>query len=138
MTCFLFFVNKNSNWILKIRITVNAKKFEETCNTVEKWYKCKYNVTKLTEEFIEKLINAPRHQDHHLPLPNPFIATDFNIKPLPDSANEHPYLISVSSTFLYDKLWVVLLDINETLMTKTAWKDQQLIVYSFKFLLLQQ
>ena len=77
---------------------MNAKKFEESCNTVEKWYKCKYNVTKLSEDFIEKLSDAPRHQDHHLPLPNQFIATDFQIKSPPKNLelNMYPYLIKVS------------------------------------------
>ena len=75
---------------------MSAKKFEETCNTVEKWYKCKYNVTKISEEFIEKLSDPPRHQDHHLPLPNHFIATDFQIKPPPKNMNKHPRLIKVS------------------------------------------
>ena len=76
---------------------MSAKKFEETCNTVEKWYKCKYNVTKISEEFIEKLSSAPRHQDHHLPSPNHFIATDFQIKPLSKNLehSKHPRLIKV-------------------------------------------
>ena len=76
---------------------MKGKKFEESCNTVEKWYKFKYNVTKISEEFIEKLSNAPKHQDHHLPLPNQFIATDFQIKPPPDDLerNKYPRLIKV-------------------------------------------
>ena len=77
---------------------MRAKKFEETCNTVEKWYKGKYNVTKISEEFIEKLSGAQTHQDHHLPLPNQFIPTDFQIKSPPKNLedNKHPHLIKVS------------------------------------------
>ena len=80
------------------RLYVSAKKLEESCNTVEKWYKCKYNVTKISEEFIEKLTDAPIHPDHHLPLPNQFIATDFQIKPPPENLeqNKYPKLIKVS------------------------------------------
>ena len=80
------------------RLYVSAKKLEESCNTVEKWYKCKYNVTKISEEFIEKLSDAPKHKDLHLPLPNKFIATEFQIKPLPENLehNKHPNLIKVS------------------------------------------
>ena len=78
------------------RLNATAKKFEETCKTVERWYKGKYNVTKISEEFIEKLSKAPKHQHHHLPLLNQFIPTDFQIKPLPETLNKHPHLIKVS------------------------------------------
>ena len=75
-----------------------AKKFEESCNTIEKYYKAMYNVKKMSDTFIEKLSNAPIHQDHHLPLPNQFIATDFQIKLPPENLerNNYPYLIKVS------------------------------------------
>ena len=72
--------------------------FEESCKTIEKWYKCKYNVTKLSEDLITKWTEAPRHPDHHFPLPNKFIASNFQIKPPPDNLkrNKYPYLINVS------------------------------------------
>ena len=52
----------------------------------------------MSEDFIKKLSGAPKHQDHHLPLPNQFIATDFRIKSSPKNLelNNHPYLIRVS------------------------------------------
>ena len=88
---------------------MSAKKFEESCNSVEKWYKCKYNVTKISEEFIEKLSKAPIHQDHHLPLPNQFIATDFQIKPFSKNLehSKHPHLIKVSYFLILKKLLVI-------------------------------
>ena len=77
---------------------MTAKKFEQTCNTIEQWYKGKYNVTKISEEFIDKLSKAPKHQDHYLPLPNQFISTDFLIKSPPKNfeRNKYPNLIKVS------------------------------------------
>ena len=96
----MIFIKKNKVLLKKQlnRLNATAKKFEETCKTVERWYKGKYNVTKISEEFIEKLSKAPKHEDHHLPLPNQFISTDFQIKPPPKNTehNKHPHLIKVS------------------------------------------
>jgi len=79
-----------------VRLTVCANELEESCNTIEKWYKCKYNVTKLSDDLIKKWSEAPRHEDHALPSPNEFIATDFEIKSPPSNfkRNKHPFLIS--------------------------------------------
>ena len=83
---------------------MNAKEFEESCKTIEKWYKCKYNVTKLSEDLITKWSEAPRHKDHFVPSPNEFIATNFQIKSPPNNLklNSYPFLINVS--FFVDKI----------------------------------
>ena len=78
-----------------------AKKFEESCNTVEQWYKCKYNVTKLSDDLIKKWSEAPTHKEHCLPSPNEFIPTDFQIKSPSKNLkhNKYPILLSVSDVF---------------------------------------
>ena len=88
---------------------MNAKEFEESCKTIEKWYKCiKYNVTKLSEDLITKWSEAPRHKDHCLPSPNEFIATNFQIKSPPNDLknNKYPYLISVGCYFCIKRIYI--------------------------------
>ena len=87
---------------------MNAKEFEESCKTIEKRYKCKYNVTKLSEDLIKKWSEAPTHKDHCLPSPNQFIATDFQIKCPPNDlkSNKYPYLISVNYFFCIKRIYI--------------------------------
>lgn len=76
------------------RITIVGQKVSEKCNEVEKWYKTKYHCEKIKESVLDEWSNCGTNDESlHLPEPNLFIPSDFNILPLETTEKIHPMII---------------------------------------------
>ena len=64
-----------------VRIYVWSKKFAGKTNLVEPWYSSHYNAFKIDPELIKGWSSAKPIADLHLPAPNNFIPTDFDLVP---------------------------------------------------------
>jgi len=79
-----------------------SKEYEGSTDQIEKWYETKYSVTNLKEETLAMLTSNDLHPELRLPDKNDFIATDFELKPVPESPKLLPYLLRNTPTCL---LW---------------------------------
>ncbi|XP_060071056.1 nardilysin-like [Ylistrum balloti] len=63
-------------------ILLMSNKFENTdqCPLEERWYKTKYGVSDFSSEFSQRLKDCGCNPSLHLPKPNAFIATDFDLR----------------------------------------------------------
>lgn len=84
-------------------ILLMSSKFENTnqCPLEEKWYKTKYGVSDLSSDFIHRLSESGCNPALHLPKPNAFIATDFDLREHEDEP-KHPKLLKSDGN---GKLW---------------------------------
>lgn len=84
----------------QVRVYVVSKKFKDKTELVEPWYGSHYNARKIDPEVIKKWNSAQPGPELHLPEPNEFIPTDFDLVPwneTDDSSGENtlPVLIKV-------------------------------------------
>lgn len=78
----------------KMRVVLVGKKLEEICDQTEKWYGTKYNVHRITDEWMERWSDVELNASFYLPKPNPFVATDFSlVERTPQDVTEHPVVI---------------------------------------------
>jgi len=82
-----------------VRLYVWSKKFAGKTNMVEPWYSSDYNAFKIDSEVIEGWSSAEPVPELHLPAPNNFIPTDFDLVPREEtdsnSTANAPVLIKV-------------------------------------------
>ncbi|XP_033737647.1 nardilysin-like isoform X2 [Pecten maximus] len=84
-------------------ILLMSDKFENTdqCPLEEKWYKTKYGVNDLSSDLIQRLKDSGCNPALHLPKPNAFIATDFDLRKHEDELKDPKLLKSDEN----GKLW---------------------------------
>ncbi|OWF39127.1 nardilysin-like [Mizuhopecten yessoensis] len=78
----------------KCNIMLMSDTFENTdlCPLEERWYKTKYGVYDLSSDFIQRLKDCGCNPALHLPRPNAFIATDFDLRKHEDNS-KYPKLL---------------------------------------------
>lgn len=81
-----------------VRIHIVGKLFENIANETEKWYGVKFKKEKISQDIINKWINAGLNPDLKLPPKNEFIPEKFDIKPIGEKVNKHLFIFYV---FLY-------------------------------------
>lgn len=71
-------------------ITVAGKFVNGKTDCIEKWYDTPYRVERVCESRVKKWMECDITRELHLPPPNPFIPTDFDIhgEPLPDGEKD--------------------------------------------------
>lgn len=85
------------------KFVLTSQEYPGDWDLKEKWYGTEYKVQDISPELLNKIKNAPLHDELHLPAKNEFIATDFEVnkqdvgKPL-----KNPTLIRDSKEL---KLW---------------------------------
>lgn len=62
-------------------VMISDRSFEAEANLREPWYDTAYSVSAADPALLERWTNAAVPSELHLPNPNPFIPTDFEIKP---------------------------------------------------------
>lgn len=86
----------------KCRLIIVGKHEETDMKEIEPWYKTKYNVVKITDNVLKKWENCDLNKNFHLPEPNPFIPTNFNIIAADTNITKHPVIIRDSP---YIRVW---------------------------------
>lgn len=78
----------------KMRVVLVGKKLEEICERTERWYGTRYNVQKISDEWMTKWQSVELNDAFFLPKPNPFVSTDFSlVERVPQDVTEHPEVI---------------------------------------------
>ena len=98
------------------RLTVVGRCFADQCDQEEKYYGAKYSLRCIPKEQMEAWATAPLHDNLHLPEPNEFIPTDFNLAPRDVHAMSN--LPSVLHEDEFSRLWFK--QDNEFLLPKTC------------------
>jgi insulysin len=75
------------------RITVVGQKVGDKCKEEEKWYKTNYHCEKIEQSVLDEWSNCGTNENLHLPAPNLFIPSDFNLLPLETTEKMHPMII---------------------------------------------
>ncbi|XP_053683115.1 insulin-degrading enzyme [Sabethes cyaneus] len=75
------------------RIVIVGQKCEEKANRVEKWYGTKYASEKVPKSVLDSWAKADMNEKLHLPKPNPFIPTDFELVPVDADVENFPAII---------------------------------------------
>jgi len=83
------------------RVYVISKRFEGKMELTEPWYGSKYNLRKIDPQLIDQWSTASTIEELHLPSPNEFIPTNFEIVPLEDGSPRLPVLIQVRGMVNY-------------------------------------
>ncbi|XP_039282845.1 insulin-degrading enzyme isoform X2 [Nilaparvata lugens] len=73
-----------------MRVAVIGKKFESIADQTEKWYGTKYKHERIPDSLLESWKKAGLSSDLHLPEPNEFIPTDFELAPRDTDPSPHP------------------------------------------------
>ncbi|CAH1784511.1 unnamed protein product [Owenia fusiformis] len=69
-----------------VRIAAIGQKYQGTTDKVEEWYKTEHSIEHISNDTIQKWKDAGLHDKLHLPLPNDFIPTNFDIVPREEEA----------------------------------------------------
>lgn len=78
----------------KMRVVLVGQKLNDICDQTEKWYGTRYNVEKISDDWMQKWNNVELDSSFFLPQPNPFIATNFAlVERTPEDVTEHPVVI---------------------------------------------
>ncbi|XP_055592583.1 insulin-degrading enzyme [Uranotaenia lowii] len=77
----------------KARITVVGKKCEDLVNREEEWYGTKYASEKIAKTVLDYWSKTDLNENLHLPEPNPFIPTDFELLPVDPDIQNLPVII---------------------------------------------
>uniref|UniRef100_A0A2M3ZGB7 Insulin-degrading enzyme n=1 Tax=Anopheles braziliensis TaxID=58242 RepID=A0A2M3ZGB7_9DIPT len=77
----------------KARYTIVGQKCSELATEQEYWYGTKYGMGKVDKSILEYWSAPDLNDNLHLPEPNPFIATDFDLLPLDTSMENYPVII---------------------------------------------
>ncbi|KAL5015986.1 hypothetical protein ScPMuIL_005575 [Solemya velum] len=86
-------------------VMLMSKSFESEgiCDQTEHWYGTKYTVCDIDPEWKKTWKDLKRDPEFYLPEPNPYIATDFNLKDVdPKDVSKHPRLVMNDS---FCKVW---------------------------------
>jgi insulysin len=75
-----------------MRVEIVSKQIENKTTQVEQWYKTEYAVEDLSENVKAQVASPGKNDELALPKPNPFIATDFELRTLSEEdAKKQPY-----------------------------------------------
>ncbi|XP_043206057.1 insulin-degrading enzyme-like [Amphibalanus amphitrite] len=77
-----------------VRMILVGKVYESECDSTERWYGVQYNVQDIPETTLERWRNIESNAALHLPEPNEFIASDFDIVERDAEAPKVPVMIS--------------------------------------------
>uniref|UniRef100_T1ISN5 Insulin-degrading enzyme n=1 Tax=Strigamia maritima TaxID=126957 RepID=T1ISN5_STRMM len=86
----------------KIRVSVIGKKFEESAEKEETWYKTKHDIKDISEDVLDKWCNAGFNSNLTLPSPNEFIPTNFELIKFDEEVSALPTLLKNSAL---TRLW---------------------------------
>ncbi|KAJ8039795.1 Nardilysin [Holothuria leucospilota] len=86
----------------KANFILYSKTFADECTKEEYWYKTKYSVSEVPQEWISMVANAELNPELHLPAPNNFIATNFALKEADREDTEYPVCILDAP---HSKIW---------------------------------
>lgn len=79
-----------------MRVAVIGKKFEPIADQSEEWYGTKYKRERIPDSLIEDWKNSGLNSDLHIPEPNEFIPTDFELAPRDKDPAPHPTIVQES------------------------------------------
>ena len=78
-----------------LRICVVSQKFKGKTTLTEPWYGSEYNIRKIDSKLVEYWSTVESIEELHLPTPNEFIPTEFDIIPLGENPPKVPTLVQV-------------------------------------------
>jgi insulysin len=77
----------------RMSLMISGQFVSDRTNTVEPWYGTEYGVERIADTRFSAWRQAPPTEDLRIPLPNPFIASDFSL--VADSLGKHKSLTTV-------------------------------------------
>lgn len=83
------------SFLCPCRVAVVSKRFEGKTDLTDPWYEAKYNFRKVDPCLIERWSAVAHMEELHLPAPNEFIPTNFDIVPREENSPCVPTLIQV-------------------------------------------
>lgn len=84
-----------------LRIGVVSQKFEGKTTLKEPWYGSDYNMRKIDPKLVEFWSTVEPIEDLHLPTPNEFIPTNFDILPMGENPPKVPVLVQVHMMIVF-------------------------------------
>jgi len=77
----------------RVRVTITAQRFQDSCDQEEKFYGAKYKTEKIDEHKLADWSSCGLHPNLNLPERNEFIPTNFELAARDDSIAPHPTII---------------------------------------------
>lgn len=68
----------------------------------EEWFNTKFTTLSISNELLSTWKNAKAYNDFHLPIKNEFIATNFDLLPIPAEIPEYPKSIADGVWYMQD------------------------------------
>ncbi|KAK9803974.1 hypothetical protein WJX72_009535 [[Myrmecia] bisecta] len=76
------------------RVMWASKTFQGQTTEVEPWYETQYTLSAIPEDWLAEWSSPRAHPQLHLPAPNPFIPTNFDLIEVGEGASKQPGVIS--------------------------------------------